>query len=57
MYQPKSEWPRLAIAIVPYQEYGQTFPINEALYKGTLFPDLYQPYKPYKPGKGGKYDY
>ncbi|HHV50530.1 MAG TPA: spore coat associated protein CotJA [Clostridiales bacterium] len=57
MYQPKSEWPKLAFAIIPYQEYGQTFPINEALYKGTLFPDLYQPYKPYKPGKGGKYDY
>lgn len=53
MYQPSGDWPMLAIAIVPYQQYVKTFPIDEALYKGTLFPDLY---RPYKPEKGGYHD-
>jgi len=35
---------RLANAYVPYQCYTYAFPIEEALMKGTLFPDLYQPY-------------
>ncbi|HBT65472.1 MAG TPA: spore coat associated protein CotJA [Ruminococcaceae bacterium] len=50
MNQPSNHWPQLAIAIIPFQEYGETFPIAEALKKGTLFPALYQPYEP---GKGG----
>lgn len=49
MYQPSNEWPELAIAIVPYQKYGETYKIVEALYKGTLFPDLH---RSYEPGKG-----
>lgn len=53
MYQSSGNWPELAVAIIPYQEYGNTFPVDEALYKGTLFKDLY---RPYKPEKGGYYD-
>ncbi|KAB3527302.1 spore coat associated protein CotJA [Alkaliphilus serpentinus] len=34
----------LSNAYVPYQYYNQTFPLAEALDKGTYFPDLYQPY-------------
>lgn len=44
-----NDWPELAVAIVPYQKYGETFNVVEALYKGTLFPDLY---RPYEPGRG-----
>ncbi|MDF2698832.1 MAG: hypothetical protein K0Q49_388 [Haloplasmataceae bacterium] len=33
----------LAQAYVPYQQYKNLFPIEEALYKGTIFSDLYQP--------------
>ena len=36
--------PRLAEAYVPYQYYTHTYPIFEALDKGTLFPELYRPY-------------
>ena len=43
--------PRLARAYVPFQVYQSSFSLAEALDKGTLFPDLYQPYgkqnKPY----------
>ncbi len=35
---------RLANAYVPYQCYTHAFPIDEALCKGTLFPELYMPY-------------
>lgn len=35
---------RLATAYVPWQRYGRTFSPREALMKGTLFPELYQPY-------------
>jgi hypothetical protein len=49
MNQPGNDWPELAVAIVPYQEYGEIFPVTEALQKGTLFPALYHPYDP---GKG-----
>jgi len=38
---------RLATAYVPWQRYGRTFTPREALMKGTLFPDLYQPYGRY----------
>jgi len=35
---------RLAEAYVPDQPYGEKFPLNEALEKGTLFKNLYRPY-------------
>jgi|BioPla2DNA2_1021312.scaffolds.fasta_scaffold08100_10 hypothetical protein len=35
---------QLARAYVPDQPYERLFPLNEALKKGTLFPNLYQPY-------------
>lgn len=34
----------MAHAYVPYQYYAQSYPIDEALDKGTYFPELYQPY-------------
>ena len=34
----------MAHAYVPYQTYMQAYPLTEALDKGTLFPELYQPY-------------
>ncbi|AKL94436.1 spore coat protein CotB [Clostridium aceticum] len=34
----------LAHAYVPYQTYMNAYPLTEALMKGTLFPELYQPY-------------
>ena len=36
--------PMLARAYVPYQVYQQSFNLCEAMEKGTLFPELYQPY-------------
>ena len=35
---------RLAIASVPIQSWGEIYDENEALYKGTIFPDLNQPF-------------
>jgi len=35
---------RLARAYVPIQQYGRIFSPEEALMKGTLFPDLWSPY-------------
>ncbi|MEW6275242.1 MAG: spore coat associated protein CotJA [Bacillota bacterium] len=35
---------KLAQAYVPWQRYGVTFSPQEALEKGTLFPELYRPY-------------
>lgn len=35
---------QLARAYIPDQPYERLFPLNEALEKGTLFPNLYQPY-------------
>ncbi|MFZ7104835.1 MAG: spore coat associated protein CotJA [Peptococcaceae bacterium] len=44
---------KLARAYVPYQPYVRLFPLPEALMKGTIFPNLYQPYiepkQAYKP--------
>lgn len=37
---------RLARAYIIIQPYPQLFPLNEALAKGTIFPNLYQPYQP-----------
>lgn len=36
---------KLAHAYVPYQKMNEILPLNEALKKGTLFPELYMPYK------------
>lgn len=34
----------MARAYVPYQTYMQAYPLTEAIFRGTLFPELYQPY-------------
>ena len=34
------ENPRYAFAYVPFQQYGNLYPTNNALYKGTIFKDL-----------------
>jgi len=36
---------KLAQAYIPLQEYRNLFNVNEALYHGTIFRELYQPYK------------
>lgn len=39
---------------MPYQPMNlQQFPLNEALFRGTLWPALYSPYGPQPPVKGG----
>lgn len=40
---------KLATAYVPPQPYGKQFKPDEALKKGTLWPDLYAPYPPPNP--------
>ena len=42
--------PMLARAYVPYQIYRTSYDLKEALKKGTLYPELYQPFveEPYK---------
>lgn len=35
----------LARAYIPYQPYVRLYSPAEALMKGTIFPNLYQPYK------------
>ncbi len=35
----------LGQAYIPFQHYGNLFNVNEALYRGTIFRDLYRPYK------------
>lgn len=35
---------QLARAYVPRQPYTRLFPLPEALMKGTIFPNLFQPY-------------
>lgn len=37
---------KLARAYVPFQVMGKVYCPEEALDKGTLFPELYRPYKP-----------
>lgn len=39
---------KMAHAYVPYQCFTNSYPIQEALLKGTYFPELYQPYMPEK---------
>ncbi len=41
---------RLAHAYVPYQYYSNSYPPEEALRKGTLYPELYMPYRPGRKG-------
>ena len=43
---------KLAHAYVPYQRFMDNYPPEEALRKGTLFPELWMPYKP---GRRGYY--
>lgn len=38
----------LAEAYIPMQTYDKTFDLKTALYRGTLFPELYRPYVPGK---------
>lgn len=38
----------LARAYIPFQEYTKSWPPEEALNKGTMFPELYRPYSPYR---------
>ncbi len=40
----------LAQAYIPIQRYGKTFPPEEALKQGTLFPELVRPYTKRKQG-------
>lgn len=35
---------RLGRAYVPFQVWSATFPWEEGLHKGTLFPELFYPY-------------
>ncbi|WP_041606154.1 spore coat associated protein CotJA [Halothermothrix orenii] len=37
---------RLSRAYIPFQRYTSRFSLEEALQKGTLFPELYMPYRP-----------
>ncbi len=47
----------LARAYIPFQMMNQVFSPNEALRKGTLFPELYRPYRlKENRGYGGKYN-
>lgn len=43
--QSKSNDKSLARAYVPFQYMNQVYSSEEALKKGTLFPELYMPYK------------
>jgi hypothetical protein len=43
-YMHKKKEIKLARAYVPYQPYVRLYPLPEALMKGTIFPNLYQPY-------------
>lgn len=37
---------RLARAYVPFQVFSEAYPLDVALMRGTLFPELYDPYVP-----------
>ena len=43
---------RLAHAYIPFQQYTDSYNPEEALEKGTLYPELWMPYKP---GRRGYY--
>mgnify|MGYP001943804217 FL=1 len=38
----------LARAYIPYQEYTRSWSPEEALERGTMFPELYRPYSPHE---------
>lgn len=40
------EMMKLARAYIKIQQYTRRWPPMEALYKGTIFPELYSPYEP-----------
>lgn len=40
---------KLAKAYIPYQQYRDLFSVQEALYRGTMFKELYRPYKKIRP--------
>ena len=42
------ENPKYAFAYVPFQQYGNLYQTNNALYKGTIFKDLYYPFSAYE---------
>jgi hypothetical protein len=44
MMESRMEEFELATAYVPYQQWGKLYPPEEALSRGTIFPDLYRPY-------------
>lgn len=46
--------PQYAHAYVPYQSFTTTFPIGEALMKGTIFPELINVYNPYEDYRKGE---
>lgn len=41
----------IAMAYVPWQRFGRTYDLNQALQIGTIFPELNKPFT----GKGGRY--
>lgn len=41
---------RLAHAYVPFQSFTNSYSPEEALRRGTLFPELYMPYRPERKG-------
>lgn len=43
---PNRDRMRLAHAYVPFQTFTNSYPPEEALRRGTLFPELYMPYRP-----------
>lgn len=44
-FPPMSPYTRLAHASIPTQTMNKVFNPREALRKGTLFPELYEPYE------------
>ena len=55
-YYNKNNEGNLARAYIPFQIMNQIFSPDEALKKGTLFPELYRPYRMQdKKGYGGAY--
>lgn len=51
MYREPYRNKELARASVPYQYYTDSYPLMEALKKGTLFPELYRPYRKERGGR------
>ena len=49
MEEKKIEFYRVGYAYVPVQTFGETYPPEEALLRGTLFPELDLPITVYGP--------